>query len=713
MRVLNRYPGLLMVMLLSTVQAQDIQADAESAPGQAQASAELAESVLPMEPDLAETSQSALPEAIEWLRQAKADTLVCPFRGRIDYQPGEIECGLIKVPENREVSGSRTIELLYVRIAATGKDEQDEAVDTRADPVIYLTGGPGVTVESYVRRLKDHRLVARRDLYILEQRGIGNSSDFCPFFFDRDRAAQIQANFEDAQRAFYDQAESCIASAQASGVDVTGYHTFENARDVKALRMALGLENWNVWGISYGSVLGQAYMKVDADGIRAAVIDAIVPLNLGELMRLPQWHAANLEQLFAACAKQPHCARVYAGLEQRYLGAIERMNRSPVGVEIEPSEIFPQGKAYFFADLVAGLPFSLWYEQKSHPALPAIIDGLTRVIESGDDQFFRALALASQEGGPDYDISMGMSVAVRCQDGYVDSQAEHAPEDFRQHPVLAGAFGHPTVIAEGPERCRRIGLAPRDPAEYAPLQTDLPVIVANGRWDPVTPVALAEAIMPGLDNGRLVVFPHAGHGPTRSIECAGDWLNAFFDDPTAEPDRQCVDEGEQEASYFAPYFRSTLVVDALNLRADHETRAKLHAGWGAASLLVVVLATLLLPLAWFGRRLNGHSLPYAGGSRGLVFLAATAGTAWFAGLGLATKATVDTTEAMLLFGLVPWAQWFAWLGPVSFLLGLLALSWTWRHRQAIGAGSRWGLLLSALATVSLAVFGLVWDLGPW
>src|SRR5690606_4061942 len=90
------------------------------------------------------------PEAIEWLRRPGTEPVICPFRGIIPYNPGEIECGLIQVPENREVPGSRTIELLYVRIHATGRDDDGRAVEKRADPVIYLTGGPGMGADYYV-----------------------------------------------------------------------------------------------------------------------------------------------------------------------------------------------------------------------------------------------------------------------------------------------------------------------------------------------------------------------------------------------------------------------------------------------------------------------------------------------------------------------------------------------------------------------------------
>lgn len=97
---------------------------------------------------------------------------VCPFKGEFDYEPGEISCGFIAVPENREDPDSRTIRLHFVKIAATGEESE-----YRADPVIYLTGGPGVGVNMYAERLREHAILEQRDLYILEQRGIGASGN--------------------------------------------------------------------------------------------------------------------------------------------------------------------------------------------------------------------------------------------------------------------------------------------------------------------------------------------------------------------------------------------------------------------------------------------------------------------------------------------------------------------------------------------------------
>ena len=646
----------------------------------------------------------------QWLRAPGYDTLVCPFRGRIDYGPGEVECGLIRVPENRETADSRTIELNFIRIPARGEDADGNPVEVRPDPVIYLTGGPGVHADVYVSRLKDHALVERRDLIILEQRGIGNSGDFCPFFGALNRAEQIHPDWDETQMAALDAAARCIEDARARGVDVSAYHTFENARDVKALRLALGLEDWNVWGISYGSALGQAYLKVDPEGIRAVVLDAIVPLDLQDLMRIAYWHERNLEMLFAACAEQQQCQRVYEGLEQRYRSAIAAMTERPIELEVTPDERYPNGEAYLFQDLLVGLPFMLLYEESNHPAVPAIIDGLTRAADKRDDTFFRALALADMRGG--MGMSAGMSTAVRCLDGYVARWAENAPREFRDHALLARAFGSEAAIAEANRMCREAGLTPRDPAQFERVETELPVLVVNGAWDPITPVPLAESILPGFGNGRLAIFPHAGHGPTRSLECAGDFMNGFFNDPTAPLDSACIEEGGHAAQYIAPYFRTSALPRFLVLAEENEQRLRAHVIWAGSSGLIVLVGAVVLLVAWSARILNGQRLRFAGGSRLLIFLAAAAATAYAAGLAAAAYATSEITEVMLLFGLLPWAMWFAWLAPLAVLLALLGLIQLWRHRRQLPPASHLGLVPVSLAVFALAAAGLVWDLWP-
>ncbi|MCK9489022.1 MAG: alpha/beta hydrolase [Xanthomonadales bacterium] len=659
-----------------------------------------------------DTADLVAPTEIEWLRQATADTVVCPFRGAIDYEDGEIECGLIQVPENREVAGSRMIELHFVRLVATGEDKRGKPVQTRPDPVIYLTGGPGVAVSYYVGKLKDHRLLEQRDLYILEQRGIGYSSSFCPFFGSRNRADQVRDNFADHQRLRMEQAIDCARRARAQGVDLRGYNTIENARDVRALRQALGLERWNVWGISYGSALGQAVARIDADGVQAMVIDAIVPLDIAELMRMPSWYQRGLDRLAEACASQPACNDAWPDLVPRYLAAIQSVLAEPFALEVEPSEMYPDGKAYIFADIVAGLPFSLLYEQSTHPAIPAIIAGLTRAVETRDPILFKGIASAMGLETPGTDqFGAGMAMAIRCQDGYVEQMVRVAQDEHARHPLLAAALlGDVDTVAAMAQTCAEQGMGSRDPALYAPLRSDLPIVVANGAWDPITPTPLAEYIMSGLSHGRLVEFPHAGHGPTRSLECGGEFLNRFFDDPQAELDMDCVNDGEQAATYLAPYFATSALPRLAILAAESKKQVVAHGAWGGVSLAISLIGLLLLVFAWLARKLDRRERLPGSLTRWLAGLTALASVGFVAGLGTAAGLAFEVTPALLLFGLHDWARWLAWLGPAAGVLGLVTV--VVAVLSAVPRASRIGFVMVGLAGISLSVFGWYWHLWP-
>lgn len=652
----------------------------------------------------------AAPPELEWLRRATIEPVVCPFRGTIDYKPGEIECGLIVVPENREVAGSRSIELNYALIRAKGKDTDGNAVDKRADPVVYLTGGPGVGIDTYVKRLKDHRLVEQRDLYVLEQRGIGNSTTFCPFFATRNRAAQITADFEESQRTLLASIVSCADLARAQGVDLRGYNTFENSRDVRALRMALGFESWNVWGISYGSVLGQALLKTDPAGIRAMVLDGIVPIDIGDLMRVSRWYMRDLDKLFAACATQPACAAAYPDQKRRYLAAIAAVLEKPFEIEVTPSEMYPGGKAYVFADIVAGLPFSLFYEQTNHPLIPAVIEGLIRAVETRDATLFKAIATVAGSGFPD--ISMGMAVAIQCQDGYVDGWVKAMAGEQAENPEISAAFNSPAAIADMPQVCARSGMPSRDPTRYAPVTSALPIVVANGAWDPVTPTPLAESIMPGLSNARLVEFPHAGHGPTRSLDCGGAFLNAFFNDPSAPLDMQCVEDGEKAAVFIAPYFATGMLPRAAALFDVDKKTLLPHGIWIGVSALIVVVGLFAFVSGWLARMISGETRTRALGTRWLAGLAALAAVAHLAGLGAAFGLVADATPAMLLFGTYGWASTFAWLAPIAGMLGIIAVTAALTARS-LRRASRIGFTLVGLAAISVSAFAWYWDLWPF
>lgn len=647
--------------------------------------------------------------ALDWPTPVPVD-FVCPFKDELDYEPGEISCGFISVPENRENADSRMIRLHFVKIAATGEEE-----DHREDPVIYLTGGPGVGVDGYVERLREHAILDQRDLYILEQRGIGASGDFCPHYGLTQRALVHAEDIEEAQRNAADVTGNCFAQAAAAGVDLSGYNTVENARDVKALREALGFEQWNVWGISYGSHLGQMLVLQDPEGISALVIDAIVPNDLNDLMRIGRWANLTLENIFSTCTELAICE----DLEARLDAAIDAVRNDPVSVTVDDTELYPQGEIEVGGLILAFAPFSMAYEQDEHPAIPAVLDTLIGYYETRDPAFFQ-LATETDDGPGGITISQGMSAAIRCNDGYVHAAADVTAEDLAENPRFEGLLATASGAAYTAQMCVDQGVGPRDRADYAFVETDIPTLIVNGAWDPVTPPPLARYIAPGFSNGRYIEVPFAGHGPTRSMsDCAGPVLNAFFDDPDPSAlDATCLEEGVPSPDYLAltPTRAPVLLASAA---ADDPKNLVVPGLWAGVPLLVLLLGLLMIPFGTFARIIDRQPAAEIKADmalvRGLGFLTTIAGVGFAALTGYGFYAASEVSTLAIVAGLHPVASLAPWLGLASGLLGLLVLITLVQRRMSEGPirfGSLTGLFLIGVSGVALAAFALAYDLGP-
>lgn len=648
------------------------------------------------------------------------ETIVCPFKGEIKYKPGEISCGLLTVPENREKEASRSIKLHFVKLHARKPEKWDDAEKgewkKRDDAIIYLTGGPGAKVDGYVKRFKDHGARDVRDMYILEQRGIGNSEDFCPKYALFDPSVTNKEDWDEYQRAGIKVIEHCFAAAKAAGVDLSAYNTIENARDVEALRRALGFDQWNVWGISYGSILGQAYIKEDPAGIRAVVLDAIVPIEPGaHFQRIGTHYQRDLDLLEKACNANKTCAAAFPDFQERLKAAIMKTRSTPITVDAIDTELFPSGKGWFFGDLVGGIPFASLYEQDNYPTLPALIDAMSRTIEKGNDKSFRLLTAAGGGGGGGgFAISQGMYNAISCNDGWWGQLHDAIAQDIVDHPALSSLLPPPDLINEVAAMCRRYGMNPRPEDQYAAVVTDIPSVIANGEMDPITPPPLAKAILPGFSNATYVEFPYAGHGPTRSVKCAGDFLTKFFDAPDAIVDTKCADD-MKAPDFSGRLYRTEGVKRLAVLASEDERKVAGPALWFGLPALALLIGFLVYTLAPIARVINRNEASATLGARPLAFATALLGALSVGGLAFGVYATFEASELLFLGGLLGWTRWFAIAGLAAGLTGLGVLFFTVKalRENALPIGTLLGLVLTGASGAALASFLLLNGFGPF
>ena len=244
------------------------------------------------------------------------------------------------------------------------------------------------------------------------------------------------------------------------------------------------------------------------------------------------------------------------------------------------------------------------------------------LVEQRNETFFGALAQGNGAGFGAF--SQGMYDAILCTDGYREAQIQASEADRQAFPILGSVLGSAELDKLIAQHCYDMGMPPRDSSEYVPVNTDIPALIVAGDMDPVTPPPLAKAILPGFSNATYVEFPYAGHGPLRSVECGGDLLNMFYDDPYTDPDLSCVDEMEVP-EFYAPFYTTMIAPRLVSVMAEDRKKLAGPAAWIGTSLTASLIAFFFLTLAPLGRFIDKRQPVSVPGGRWSAWLAATLG----------------------------------------------------------------------------------------
>ena len=95
------------------------------------------------------------------------------------------------------------------------------------------------------------------------------------------------------------------------------------------LRLALGYDQWNLYGVSYGTRLALTVMRDYPQGVRSVVLDSVYPLQVNLYTDLPENFDRSLKVLFETCAANADCSSTYPDLEASFYG--------PCGLDERPS----------------------------------------------------------------------------------------------------------------------------------------------------------------------------------------------------------------------------------------------------------------------------------------------------------------------------------------------------------------------------------------
>jgi pimeloyl-ACP methyl ester carboxylesterase len=454
---------------------------------------------------------------------------------------GQLRCGFVSVPEDRAEPGGRKGELAVV-VARSA------APSPAPDPIVILSGGPGdALIDSYLPYLQRigavSALLERRDVVLFDQRGTGRSRPLldCPEYEEATSATLMfdQSALEDSQEIVA-ALRVCHDRLIARGEDLTAYTSAASAQDVRDVMTALGYEQWNLYGVSYGARLAQTALRDAPEGIRSAILDSVVPVAKDLVAEFGRNFEHSLTVLFETCAADARCEAAFPDLESDLFALLERFEAAPLTVSAVSPDTGEEVTIVVTGErLLLGLHSAL-YDAELISVLPLLIS----LTASGDTGLLAAAA-ADIATGPL--VAEAMNNSVEC--------GEEAP--FLTPEVLAdGAAGvraeiqaiaDDVVVRQTLDTCSFWSAAAPSPLENEPVVSDVPTLVLAGALDPITPTYYSRGVADLLPRGRYFEFRGFGHGVlgTASTEtamprCAARLINSFLDDPTGPLDESCV-----------------------------------------------------------------------------------------------------------------------------------------------------------------------------
>lgn len=444
----------------------------------------------------------------------------------------DFTCGYLTVPENRSNPDGPTIRLLVATLAAASPTPA-------ADPIVWLTGGAGSPIIADANTAAALGINVDRDVVFVEQRGNYSSepSLVCPESASFAAVAVTESYLDPATREQSKAATtSCRDRLAGTGVDLAAYTTAENASDIADLRVAMGIEEWNLYGYSYGTLLALTVVRDHPAGVRSAVLDSVVPPNLSLVDEF--WPAADAgyQAIFDGCAAQPSCAAAYPDLAEEFVATVNRLTTTPVTVPVvDPvtgATVPVIIDGYKFANLLVQLG-------GAHEVFSEI-PGIIHELANGDGSQAAAVLLEISASPPIG--STGLSLGVYCPEFVAQTSPTQVKARAKEElPRFPDAVLEQTTQIPFFENCAIWDLGTAPPEVREPVVSDIPVLMMAGTFDTITAVAWIEVVAPGLANSQTVVVPGVGHETIKSGPCPVSVMNEFLADPMEPVNRTCVD----------------------------------------------------------------------------------------------------------------------------------------------------------------------------
>ena len=452
---------------------------------------------------------------------AKPTITLQPCSGYWNSQ--QAQCGTLQVYENREARSGRKIDLKVVVIKASSQNPAP-------DPIFYLAGGPGGAAASEDARYQQfpYSLSDNHDLVFVDQRGTGESNQVMVPTDQPDFSGMTPEEMDAA-------AKKWVADYLAKiNMDPRFYTTSVAMDDLDEVRQALGYDQINLAGFSYGATAAQYYLRQHEEHVRT------VTLGMGSLLDIPvfelwaQRTQQALDGIFDLCMAQPSCQAAFPNLKAEFSGLMTRLAVEPKVLPYPPNG--PDGTITFDVDFFSGTVRNMMKDAKNDPRLPLLIH---RAAVEDDWEGF--VSFIERGGGPEWWGNQMMDHIIRC------SEKWSAFDPVEVAKLSQGSFmaTRDTALAQNTALSCQYTPKGATPEGQSPQPgSKVPVLLFNGNLDPIDPPGNIEGASKLFPNSLAVTLPYQAHQQSDMtvITCYFSILNDFIQTGSAKGlDTSCMD----------------------------------------------------------------------------------------------------------------------------------------------------------------------------
>ena len=457
----------------------------------------------------------SLTEDRQWRRKG-LHKAACWFEHDRAWPPKECYYFVVNEDPDDEASSLIAFPVVHFR---TGSAEP------HGNPVLHLGGGgPGSAMDfetDPVFILSEYEALVSgsgRDFYVIDPRGVGMSY---PGLHCRDALDPVRQGLSkkldasDDGMLWNEAYVACKTRLDSEGRNLSHYNSAAVAMDVEALRRALGVPQWVLWGSSYGARYALTIARDFPASVEAMLLNGTAFPGLQDTETRAGDMERAIERAFVRCGRIGVCDP--QSLRKRFWDLVRSFDEHPLALtDLETLSYHSVERLELTGSRLLDAVFFALYDAQSFEVFPFLVrqleHGRTGILEQHVLAPWLGLLLDETHSDP----VMGAHYCAEEQP-FVDFGK--AARDARQ------ANSHIRSLVEagfeiGKEQCRIWDVEPTGSIESEPVRTSIPTLFLQGALDPATPVDHLQGQLQHFGDHEILVFEDSSHWGSVYGRCA-------------------------------------------------------------------------------------------------------------------------------------------------------------------------------------------------